>query len=174
MDGAPNTFTIRDQAGPNDIGVVKRLVESTGLFSPAEIGVAVELVEERLSKGPASGYEFLFAEAGGEVLGYACYGHIAVTQSSYDLYWIVVDKSQQGRGLGRRLLAAAEERIAAAGGGRVYIETSGRADYQQTQRFYGRCGYTLEARMKEFYGPGDDKLVYVRQMRPRISSASAP
>jgi D-alanine-D-alanine ligase len=158
------SIKLRDEAQHDDLAHVRRLVESTGLFSPAEIGVAVELVEERLAKGPASGYEFVFAEAGATVLGYACYGHITVTQSSYDLYWIVVDKSQQGRGLGRRLLAEAEKRIAARGGKRIFIETSGRPDYSATQRFYERCGYFLEARIAEFYGPGDDKLIYVRKL----------
>lgn len=156
-------ISLRDQARIADVETVRRLVESTGLFSANEVAVAVELVEERLAKGPASGYEFLFAEAGGQTLGYVCYGKIAVTASSYDLYWIVVAKEHQGRGLGRRLLEAAEERIAKAGGGRIYIETSGRADYSATQRFYARCGYELEARIAEFYGPGDDKLIFVRR-----------
>ena len=71
--------------------------------------MAVELAEERLAKGPASGYHFVFAERDGRVLGYTCYGPIALTDGSYDLYWIAVDKSTQGQGLGRLLMEKSEE-----------------------------------------------------------------
>ena len=71
--------------------------ESTGVFSPGEIQIAVELADERLAKGEASGYYFVFAEEDGQVRGYACYGPIALTVGSYDLYWIAVAKSTRGR-----------------------------------------------------------------------------
>ena len=51
-----------------------------------------------------------------------------------------------------------------AGGGRVYIETSHRADYQATRGFYERCGYQLEAVLTDFYAPGDSKAIYVRAL----------
>ena len=50
-------------------------------------------------------------------MGYACYGPIAVTIGSYDLYWIAVDQSCQGKGLGKVLLAEAERLIGGKGEG---------------------------------------------------------
>jgi GNAT superfamily N-acetyltransferase len=143
---------------------VRHLVESTGMFYPFEVDVAVQLVEERLAKGVSSGYFFLFAESGEKLIGYACYGPIACTQGSYDLYWIVVDKNHQRCGVGRALLRRAEREIARRGGRRVYIETSGRDQYAPTRAFYQRCGYAPEAVLADFYAPGDDKLIYVKQL----------
>lgn len=152
----------RTEPNHSDIGAVRDLAESSGFFNPEEIAIAAELVEERLSRGLASGYEFLFAETADRLLGYTCYGHIAGTRSSYDLYWIVVAPQQQGQGLGRTLLARSEHLIQVGGGTRVYIETSARELYAPTQGFYRRCGYRQEALLKDFYGPDDDKLIYCK------------
>ena len=132
-DAQPLTF--RRHVVPIDASTVGRLATDTGFFRPDEIAVAVELVKERLNRGEASGYHFVFAEAGGEVVGYTCYGHIGCTLGSYDLYWIIVDHSRQRQGIGRRLLEETERLIAEAGGRRIYIEPSNRPDYVATREF---------------------------------------
>jgi ribosomal protein S18 acetylase RimI-like enzyme len=155
-------IALREEVRPSDAAAVRDVVASTKFFYDHEIDVAVELVDERLAKGLTSGYFFVFAEFEGRVAGYSCYGPIACTTHSYDLYWIAVHSDFQGRGLGRLLLAESEKRIAAAGGRRIYVETSGREQYQPTRSFYEHCGYRREAVLKEFYGPGDDKIVYLK------------
>ena len=77
--------------------------------------------------------------------GYLCYGPIAGTAGSYDLYWIAVDANVQRQGLGKVLLAESERLIRQEGGKRVYVETSNRGHYASTRAFYERSGYTLEA-----------------------------
>ncbi|MFH2049132.1 MAG: GNAT family N-acetyltransferase [bacterium] len=98
-------------------------------FSQDEIDIAVELVTERLEKGIESGYHFIFAEIDGKTIGYSCFGPIPATQESYDLYWIAVHNDYRGAGIGKQLLTISEEAIHRLGGGRVYIETSGRDQY---------------------------------------------
>ena len=163
---------LRSEVRPSDESAVRTIIQSTGFFHPYETDVAVELVQERLARGPASGYEFVFADAAGTPAGYACFGLIGCTQSSYDLYWIAVAADRQGLGLGRVLLEESERRIAAAGGRRVYIETSNRPLYVPTRGFYLRCGYEQEAVLKDFYAPGDDKVIYVKALRP-VGQASS-
>jgi GNAT superfamily N-acetyltransferase len=155
---------LRYDVRPDDRQSVRRLVESTGVFSPVEVDVAVELVEERLAEGPKSGYEFVFAEERGRTLGYTCYGPIALTAASFDLYWIAVDKAMHGRKIGRLLLERTEELVRQAGGRQLYIETSNRHHYSATRGFYLRCGYRQEALLKDFYAPGDDKVIYVKEL----------
>lgn len=155
-------MVFRYDVSPADRVAVRAVVESTGFFSPAEADVAVELVDERLAKGPASGYEFAFAEEGGELLGYSCFGPIAATEASFDLYWIAVAKNRQHAGIGRALVAESERLIRAAGGRRVYVETSGRRQYEPTRAFYQRNGYQIEAVLDDFYAPGDGKVILVK------------
>ncbi len=126
------------------------------------IDTAVELVEDRLAKGPRCGYYFLFAEQDGKTVGYTSYGPIACTKSSFDLYWIVVSGDYRGKGLGTQLLDQSEEAIAALGGTRVYIETSARPFYLRTRAFYLARGYKQVAELEDFYAPGDAKAMYLK------------
>ncbi|HTN76545.1 MAG TPA: GNAT family N-acetyltransferase [Pirellulaceae bacterium] len=155
---------IRRQVLPSDRQAVRAMVTATNFFRPHEIDVAEELVSEHLSKGSKSGYEFVFLEEDKHLLGYACYGAIAVTLGSFDLYWIVVHPAHQRHGHGQRLLLEAEQRIRAEQGRQVYIETSSQPLYAATQAFYARAGYRLEATLKDFYDVGDDKLIYVKSL----------
>jgi ribosomal protein S18 acetylase RimI-like enzyme len=139
-------------------------VNESGFFSGAEVDIAIELVEERLAKGPASGYEFHFLEEAGAVVGYACYGEIPCTVGSFDLYWVAVDKTQQRRGIGKLLVELVEERLTARGGRKVYIETSSKPLYDPTRAFYARCGYREVASFPDFYAPGDGKVVYEKSL----------
>ncbi|MCB9840863.1 MAG: GNAT family N-acetyltransferase [Phycisphaeraceae bacterium] len=172
--GAGIGFALREDLRAHDEAAIRRIADATAFFRPDEVDVACELVRERLDRGPASGYEFVLADDApappgqppARLLAYACFGPIACTVGSYDLYWIIVDPAYQGRGLGRLLIDAVEQRVRAAAGRKVYIETSSLPRYTPTQRFYERCGYILEARLPDFYQPGDDKLVYAKTVGP--------
>lgn len=155
-------LTFRQEVLQSDAQHVRELTTSTGFFMDAEIDVAVELVEERLSKGESSGYYFVFAEQGGRVVGYTCFGPIPCTMASFDLYWIAVHDSCRGQGIGKALMRKSEECIAAMGGTRVYIETSSRAQYVPTRQFYFACGYQEAAVLADFYAPGDGKVIYLK------------
>lgn len=157
-------ITTRSDVRPDDSAQVRRIVAATSFFSSDEIDIAVELIDERLSKGAASGYEFVIAEAGGSFVGYACFGEIPCTVGSYDLYWIVVDPDQQRSGIGQRLMQEVEQRVLQLAGRGIYIDTSGRDQYASTRRFYERCRYGCVASLPDFYGPGDDKCIYWRSL----------
>ena len=161
-NGAPYGIEYLYDVGPDDPARIRELVEVTGFFYKAEIDVAEELVRERLSKGRESGYYFVLAEDNERLAAYTCYGPIACTASSYDLYWIAVHPEFQGMGLGKRLLKVTERLIREAGGTRVYAETSQRPQYASTRSFYESRGYHQESLLSEFYGPGDGKITYCK------------
>jgi GNAT superfamily N-acetyltransferase len=157
-------LVLRCDVRPDDREAVRRLVDSTGVFSPIEIDVAVELIDDRIERGAKSDYHFVFADQDGRAVGYTCYGQIALTAASYDLYWIAVDKSLHGQRIGRALLEKTETLIRQAGGQQVYIETSNRHHYGPTRGFYLRCGYHQAALLTDFYSPGDDKVIYAKSL----------
>ncbi|MFO7669365.1 MAG: GNAT family N-acetyltransferase [Bacteroidales bacterium] len=158
-------ITLRSEVTPTDPETIRMIVSSTGFFRDDEIPVAAELAEERLEKGAASGYEFLFAEIAGETVAYSCYGLIPCTLHSYDLYWIATRLDYMNRGIGKRLLQETEKAIFMAGGQGIYVETSSKEQYAPTRAFYENNQYQLQARFENFYAPGDDKLVYVKTSR---------
>ena len=159
-----NTVKIefRSTVTDTDLATVRAITESTGFFYPEEVDTAVELVEDRLAKGPRCGYHFLFAEQDGRTMGYTSFGPIACTKESFDLYWIVVAGDFRGKGLGTQLLEQSEKAVTSLGGSRVYIETSARHFYEPTRAFYLARGYTQVAELEDFYAPGDAKVIYVK------------
>ena len=154
----------REEPVPTDIVDIVKIVRSTGFFSDEELDIAEELVEERLLKGTESGYYFLFMEMDGKLTGYSCYGPIPGTLNSFDLYWIAVKNESRGMGLGRLILEESEQKIASMKGKRIYIETSSMEQYLPTRKFYEGCGYRAEAQLKNYYAPGDDKIIYVKAL----------
>ncbi len=155
---------IRTVPQESDIHSVETIVRSSGFFREDEITVAVELVEERLSKGHSSGYQFLFADLNGETVAYTCYGLIPCTLHSFDLYWIASHNAYRGMGVGSFILKLTEHEIRKEGGNAVYIETSSKEQYLPTRNFYEKNGYLPKAVFDDFYDEGDDKLVYVKKL----------
>jgi len=148
---------------------IEGMVVSSGKFNDPEIATALELVDESLEKGEEeSGYLFAVLEVQEEdstvVRGYACYGPTPLTQGVFDLYWIVVDPADQGKGFGRFLIDYVERDVRRRGGRMLLIETSSQEAYGPTIRFYERSGYELVARIKNFYRIGDDKLVFSKEL----------
>jgi len=157
---------------------ILELVTATGNFTAAEIDVAMEVVDEALADPafPRGDYRAYVAEDGdGRVAGYECHGPTPLTEGTYDLYWIAVDPAFQGAGFGRALLAFAEADVRATGGRLLLIETSSQESYGATIRFYEKSGYPLAARIKGYYRPGDDKLIFAKQLTAgEILAAPAP
>jgi ribosomal protein S18 acetylase RimI-like enzyme len=161
---SPNKMYFRRNVKHEDVETVRDIVTSTGFFNAEEIEIAVELVSENLEKGEASGYDFLFAESNqGETLGYACYGKIPGTKSSFALYWIAVFDKYQNQGVGGMLLGEVENDIFSHGGTGIYVETSSREQYDSTRVFYASNGYLQKARFEDYYEKGDDLVFYVKK-----------
>ena len=166
---------IRPLAAPDRQRILE-IVTATGNFTAAEIDVAMEVVDEALADPafPHGDYRAYVAEDdGGRVAGYECHGPTPLTQGTFDLYWIAVDPSAQGAGFGRALLAFAEGEVRATAGRLLLIETSSQESYGATIRFYEKSGYPLVARIKGYYRPGDDKLIFAKELGAGDTLAAA-
>ena len=87
----------------NDVEPLKEILQATDVFRDEEIEVAIELMEATL--GNTEDYvQKTIVDDAGNVQGYYCVGPTPMTQSTFDLYWIAVDRSEQGQGLGRLLV----------------------------------------------------------------------
>src|SRR5260370_453347 len=72
--------------------------------------------------------------------------------------------ARQREGLGTELLRAVEDRLKTDRGRLVVVETSSRTDYAPTRAFYERRGYTQAARLPGYYAPGDDLVIYLKDL----------
>lgn len=143
-----------------DRPAVEEILISNGGFSEEEVRVALEVFDAAIS----GSYSAFAAEADGRARGYLCVAPIPMTVSTWHLYWIVVHGGFQRLGLGRALLARGEDFIRSSGGKRITLETSGREDYEGTRLFYEAAGYQSAGRIRDFYKPGDDCVIYYKEL----------
>lgn len=147
-----------------DRDAVAAILERVGNFSHEERNTALELIDAWLTVGEASDYLCWVLEDETGVRGYLCIGPTPLTDGTFDLYWIAVDPSAQGRGYGHALTSLAEAEARARGGRLLLIETASQETYAPTVRFYERAGYDLVSRIPDFYKVGDDKLTFAKRL----------
>jgi GNAT superfamily N-acetyltransferase len=158
----------------SDRAPLERILRATGLFHDEEMAVALELIDHGLSgaREEPTSYRFRVAvQPEGRLLGYVCFGLAPLSDGVFDVYWLAVDPTQQGGGIGTVLLRVAEEEVARRGGRMLLIETGGKASYAQTRAFYEKHGYRELARIPDFFRIGDDKVIFGRAMGVRPSEA---
>jgi ribosomal protein S18 acetylase RimI-like enzyme len=165
-EGLSNFTTRPLEAGDRD--AVANILERVGNFSGQEQKIALELIDAWLKVGEASDYLcWVLADDAG-VRGYVCVGPTPLTDGTFDLYWIAVDPSAQGRGYGQALTRLAEDEARARGGRLLLIETASHDAYAPTIRFYERAGYELVSTIHDFYKRGDHKLTFAKALE-RVS-----
>ncbi|WP_233261397.1 GNAT family N-acetyltransferase [Vitiosangium sp. GDMCC 1.1324] len=124
---------------------------------------AIELVDLALQPNNRD-YKILVADKDGKLVGYVCYGPTPMTEGTYDLYWIASDPAVRGQGVGASLVAGMEADLRRLKARIIRVETSATEAYGPTRGFYASMKYTEEARIREFYKPGDDLIILSKRV----------
>ena len=144
---------------PADTAAVLALAVSAGLFPEEETGELAAVLASHFDGTLGDGHTWLTDDDGGPV-GVAYYAPERMTDQTWNLYMIAVHPDRQGQGRGAALVKHVEETLAAQGGRVLIVETSGLGSFERTRAFYRKCGYDDEARIRDFYKAGDDKIVF--------------
>lgn len=155
-------MTIRDVCGA-DLNDIREALTDCRAFSDLEVRVAVDMAG-------CGEYRVRVIESDGKFRAYACIGRATLSNAAWYVYWFCVHPDAQGQGYGRALQAHIEELVREAGGDRLVLETSGRPDYARTRRFYASAGFREVGRIPEFYKPGDDCVVYFKELPAKEAS----
>ena len=149
-----------------DKGPVLALVRATGFFTPDEVGVAEELIDIYLERPDQKDYGVVIVEGEqGAPAGYMTWGPTPLAEDAYDLYWMAVAPSEQGKGRGKELVRWLEAEVGRRNGRVIIIETSSQPKYRGTRQFYIDLGYKEVARVPDFYRAGDDRVIYAKYFR---------
>ncbi len=151
---------------PDDREPVLDLIRATDMFTEAEVGVAEELIDIYLEMPEQRDYHIEVVEdEAGKTVGYLTWGPTPLAEDVYDLYWMAVAPSEQGKGRGKALVRWLEAEVAKRRGRMIIIETSSQPKYEPTRAFYLGLGYKEVARVPDYYRPGDDRIIYTKHFR---------
>jgi [ribosomal protein S18]-alanine N-acetyltransferase len=160
LGSKPKTFEIR-RARLADIDALARLEAESFASDTLSRRSFLGLV-----KSPSAA--FLVASCGEQLLGYAVVLFRRGTRSAR-LYSIAVAANEAGKGVGSRLLDAAEDAGRKRKAERLHLEV--RADNAAAIRFYRQKGYQETGRRDGYYEDGMSALLF---SRPLATAAESP
>lgn len=143
---------------PDDTDALIALAGASGLFGPDELGQVAQMLTEHHAGG-GDGHCWLTDDDNGPV-GVAYFAPERMTEGTWNLYLIAVHPDRQRQGRGKALLRHVEQSSAQRGQRILLVETSGLANFERVRAFYRSAGYDEEARIRDFYKAGDDKIVF--------------
>lgn len=150
---------------PDDVPILVRLTEATGVFRPSEIKTLDEVLAQAVAQPGGEGYHAYTLEADTHLLGFSIHGPNTMTEGTWDLYWIVVRADCHRAGWGGKLLAFVEDDVRKRGGRLIVAETSSLPSYEPTRRFYLKHGYTQAAVVPDYYADGDSLVFFCKRLR---------
>jgi len=155
------TTTIRD-VGRRDVEPIERLAVANQMFGPDDVAHFGDAIGGYLDGSLPDDCWFV-AETDGRLTGAAYvapepFGHLV-----WNLLFLATDPDGHGRGVGSQLVADVEAHLGRLGPERalvLLVETSATDQYAGARRFYEARGFVRESTIRDYYGPGDDKVTY--------------
>jgi GNAT superfamily N-acetyltransferase len=149
--------------------ILKEIAHRTKVFKPVEVEALEEVLDDYHNGNHRIGHKAITYEDDGKVIGFAYYAPTVMTDNTWYLYWIFVDKHTQAKGVGTKLLKYVEDDIRQMGGRIFLIETSSLESYTPTRNFYLKHHYEQAATIRDFYTDGDDLVIFRKRLAPQKS-----
>ena len=144
---------------PNDITALKNVIDANDLFPSNMLD---DMISDYFDN--KNGSDLWFTYEDGEPIAIAYCAPEQMTEGTWNLYLIAVHPDYQGKGYGTSMLSYIEQILAGQGERVILVETSGLASFERTRSFYLQRGYEKEARIREFYQAGEDKIVFRKSL----------
>lgn len=139
-----------------DIPALQRVLDGTELF-PSEM--LPDMINGFLAGGDSDEI-WLTCEIKGNAAGFCYAVPEQLAEGAWNMLAIAVEPSAQGHGAGGALVARLEAELAAKGQRILIADTSGTDAFANTRAFYVKNGYDEEARIRDFWAAGDDKVIF--------------
>ncbi|CAA9368472.1 MAG: hypothetical protein AVDCRST_MAG93-8188 [uncultured Chloroflexia bacterium] len=148
----------------DDVPALKVVIDANDLF-PADM--LDDMVADYFT-GVASDAVWLTIDEG-RLVAVSYFEPYRMTAGTWNVYLIAVHPVYQGQGRGAALLHHVEQTLAMRRARILLVETSSLPSFARTRAFYHKCGYDEEARIREFYQAGEDKVIFRKVLAARIS-----
>lgn len=145
----------------SDIPNLKSVLDETGLF-PSEM--LAEMLRGFLSDDLSEDLWLSCLEEG-QAIGFCYAVPETMTDGTWNMLAIAVLPSRQGAGIGGAIVRQLEDELRKHGQRLLIVDTSGRDEFAPTRGFYRKNGYREEARIRDFWAAGDDKIVFSKSLK---------
>lgn len=135
-----------------DLPALKQVIDAVELFPS-------EMLDDMFAGGEGENAFWLTYDDGVPAAIAYCVAE-PMTEGTCNLLLIAVHPDRQGEGIGTQIMAHVEALLAEQGVRVLLVETSGTEHFVKTRAFYSHLGYDEEARIREYYDVGDDKVVF--------------
>ncbi len=139
----------------DDVPSLKEVLDRTGLFPS-------DMLSDMLTPALAGETEafWLTYRHDGKAVGFCYTVAEELAEGTWNMLALAVHPEFQGKGFGTALVSAAEQHLRDKGERILLVVTSGSDDFALTRKFYAQNGYEEEARIRDFWAEGDDKVIF--------------
>ncbi len=145
-----------------DFDALIALATASGLFEPDQTDMLSGML-----RSPEVNDVWFTDENGDIPVGVAYMAPEKMTDGTWNLYWIAVDPDHQRQGRGKAILEHVQNWLVKKQQRILLVETAGVDDFDYVRKFYADNGFEAEARIRDFYEAGVDKVVF-RKSLPKI------
>ena len=143
----------------NDIPALQGILDATQLFSSS---LLPNMIKPFLA---GTGKElWLTCLVDDQPVGLAYVAPEEMTEGTWNLLALAVTPHYQAMGLGTALVYATLDALIESRQRLLIVDTSATNMYDGTRRFYAQIGFEEEARIRDFWSNGDDKVTYRKKL----------
>jgi ribosomal protein S18 acetylase RimI-like enzyme len=148
----------------DDTTALIAVAEASGLFDPNQTDSLAQMLDKHFSDKDEN-QDIWLTDDDNEPVGIAYIAPERMTEGTWNLYLIAVHPDRQKQGRGKALLNYVEQMLMERGERILLVETAGTDDFEYVREFYRKNGYEEEARIREFYTAGVDKIVFRKALK---------
>jgi ribosomal protein S18 acetylase RimI-like enzyme len=148
----------------DDTTALIALAAASGLFEPSQTEDLAQMLDRHFSNENQT-QDIWLTDDDNQPVGMAYIAPERMTEGTWNLYLIAVHPSRQKQGRGKALLSYVEQMLLERGERILLVETAGTDDFEYVRAFYRQNGYEEEARIREFYAAGIDKIVFRKALK---------
>ena len=141
---------------PEHISALQNIVQANDMFPPEMLP---DMLSGFLSEEDCED-RWLTCEQDGRAIGFCYTVPEELADGTWNMLAIAVLPEKQGIGAGKAIVRQLENDLRSSGQRVLIADTSGTKDFANTRAFYRAIGYTEEARIRDFWAQGDDKVVF--------------
>ena len=151
---------------PQDLPHVGRIIDETDMFPSSLLEDMTAPFFATHEPDDSSGHWHVI-EHDDRAVAVAYFTAEPMASNVWNLLLIAVLPDYQHLGLGSELIEHVEATLRATSARVLLVETSGTPHFELTREFYRQHHYDEEARIRDYYDVGDDKVVFWKSLVAR-------